>query len=166
MDSARIRRFDPSDAAWLVARHGTLDAREAGFDASFAPVVAGILDGFIASGAPAVEAGWIAETQSRRLGSIVCMREGAETARLRLFLLEPVARGQGVGCRLLQICMGFARARGYRGMILSTHESHRAACALYARTGWRPRARCAPTAAIWSNKAGNSPVVRLAFGGR
>jgi GNAT superfamily N-acetyltransferase len=137
MDSARLRPFDPSDAAWLVARHGALYAREAGFDASFAPVVAGILDRFIAGGDPAAEAGWIAETKDRRLGSIFCMREGAEIARLRLFLLEPEARGQGLGYRLLQTCMGFARARGYRGMILSTHESHRDACALYARTGWR-----------------------------
>lgn len=137
MDSTRIRPFHPSDAAWLVARHGKLYAREAGFDASFAPLVAAILDRFIDSGDPTAEAGWIAEARGRRLGSVFCMREDAHTARLRLFLLEPEARGQGLGYRMLQTCMGFARARGYRGMILSTHESHRAACALYARTGWR-----------------------------
>ncbi len=66
------------------------------------------------------------------------MRSGQEgVAKLRLFLLEPEARGRGLGQRLLDACLGFARAAGYRRLELWTHESHRAACALYARNGFR-----------------------------
>lgn len=137
MLEAAFRPFHPDDAAWLVERHGTLYARENRFDATFAPLVARIIAAFIADHDPATEAGWIAHDGARRLGSIFCVRENADIARLRLFLLVPEARGQGLGAGLLQQCMGFARAAGYRGMTLSTHESHRAACALYARAGWR-----------------------------
>ncbi len=137
MQDPAIRPFHPDDAPWLVERHGTLYARENGFDESFAPLVAEILAAFIADHDPRTEAGWIAHDGARRLGSIFCVRESAELARLRLFLLVPEARGRGLGHRLLRQCMGFARACGYRRMTLSTHESHRAACALYARAGWR-----------------------------
>lgn len=137
MKDAVIRPFRPEDAAWLVERHGTLYARDAGFDATFAPLVAEILDDFVTGHDPRCEAGWIAEAGDVRLGSVFCVRLDETTAKLRLFLLVPEARGQGLGQRLLETCMGYARERGYRSMQLSTHESHRAACALYARNGWR-----------------------------
>jgi GNAT superfamily N-acetyltransferase len=119
-----------------VDRHQALYAAEAGFDDSFGPLVARILDAFATGHDPASEAGWIAQGRAGRLGSIFCMREDAATARLRLFLLEPAARGQGLGRQLLRNCMAFAQAAGYAGMTLSTHESHVAACTLYARCGW------------------------------
>ena len=72
-----------------------------------------------------------------RLGSIFCVKLDEKTAKLRLFLLVPEARGKGLGKLLLQACMGYARATGYRRMQLWTHESHRAACALYTAAGWR-----------------------------
>ena len=137
MCAPAIRPFRPDDAPWLAERHATLYARDEGFNATFGPLVAGILDDFIAGHDPACEAGWIAHAGARRLGSIFCVRQSEGIARLRLFLLVPEARGQGLGQRLLETCTGFARARGYRGMTLWTHESHRAACALYARNGWR-----------------------------
>jgi GNAT superfamily N-acetyltransferase len=137
MEMPVIRPFRREDAAWLVERHGTLYARAEGFDATFAPLVAGILDSFAADHDPTCEAGWIAETGGARLGSIFCVRLDQQTAKLRLFLLVPEARGQGLGQRLLETCMTYARNRGYRGMQLWTHESHRAACALYARNGWQ-----------------------------
>ena len=137
MDTPVIRPFRPEDAAWLVERHGTLYARDEGFDDTFAPLVASILDGFVADHDPTCEAGWIAEAGGARLGSIFCVRLDQHTAKLRLFLLVPEARGQGLGQRLLETCMTYARDRDYRGMQLWTHESHRAACALYARNGWR-----------------------------
>ncbi|WP_425072728.1 GNAT family N-acetyltransferase [Sagittula sp. S175] len=72
------------------------------------------------------------------MGSVFCVRGGApEVAKLRLFFLVPEARGKGLGRRLLSECTGFARAAGYRRMELWTHESHRAACALYKATGWQ-----------------------------
>ncbi|MGR3760145.1 GNAT family N-acetyltransferase [Roseobacteraceae bacterium NS-SX3] len=137
MHDPRLRRFVPSDSQWLVARHQDLYARDEGFDHSFGPVVAAVLHDFCTGHDPACERGWIAHDGGRRLGSIFCMREAPGTARLRLFLLTPEARGQGLGKRLLRECMGFARAAGYREMVLNTHESHRAARALYAAFGWQ-----------------------------
>ena len=77
------------------------------------------------------------------------MVQGAtpDVAKLRLFLIDPSARGQGLGARMLDQAMGWARAQGYRAMELWTHESHRAACALYARAGWR-MVRSAPARAF------------------
>ncbi|SDC95810.1 GNAT family N-acetyltransferase [Ruegeria marina] len=136
MDNISLRPFVAEDAAWLVERHGTLYAEAEGFDTTFAPLVAEILDAFVAGHDPACERGWIAEHQGRRLGSIFCVRLDDGTAKLRLFLLAPEARGKGLGRRLLETCMDFARRAGYRDMQLWTHESHRAACALYAAAGW------------------------------
>ena len=137
MNDVILRPFAPDDAPWLVERHQTLYARDEGFDETFGPLVAGILAEFTARHDPARERGWIAEAAGRPLGSIFCVDAGGETAKLRMFLLDPAARGRGLGKRLLQTCMGFARDAGYRDMVLWTHESHRAACALYAAFGWR-----------------------------
>lgn len=131
-----IRRFAPADTDWLVDRHQTLYAAEAGFDETFGPLVRRVLDDFVTGHDPACEAGWIAADRDYRKGSIFCVRHDARMAQLRLFLLVPEARRQGLGRRLLARCMGFARDAGYGGMVLWTHENHRAACALYARTGW------------------------------
>ncbi len=132
-----LREFEARDASWLAAQHGGLYARDEGFDASFETLVAGILDDFIAAHDPTCERGWIAEKNGKRLGSIFCVRLDANTAKLRLFLLTPEARGEGLGRRLLDVCMGYAKDKGYQRMQLWTHESHKAACALYIKTGWR-----------------------------
>jgi GNAT superfamily N-acetyltransferase len=132
-----LDRVRTGDAGWLVMRHGELYAEEAGFDASFEPLVARILADFLEHHHPARERGWIARAGERRLGSIFCVQGPApDTAKLRLFLLEPEARGIGLGQRLLDACMGFASEAGYARMTLWTHESHAAACRLYARNGF------------------------------
>jgi GNAT superfamily N-acetyltransferase len=136
MNNVILRRFVPEDMQWLMARHQDLYAREAGFDDSFGRLVADVLHSFCAAHDPTCEHGWIAEQQGRRLGSIFCMRRDETTAQLRMFLLEPEARGKGLGKRLLRECIGFARAAGYRGMMLKTYESHRSAGALYRAFGW------------------------------
>ncbi|MFK7835350.1 MAG: GNAT family N-acetyltransferase [Sulfitobacter sp.] len=136
MEEIELRRFTPADRDWLVAAHGEQYARAEGFDETFGPLVASILDDFLADHDPARERGWIAWQNGVRLGSIFCVALDETTAKLRLFLLLPEARGQGLGQRLLATCMGFARDNGYCGMKLWTHESHRAAGALYAKTGW------------------------------
>ena len=136
MTDVTLRRFAPEDAPWIIDRHGTLYARDEGFDETFGPLVASLLDDFIAGHDPDRECGWIAETDGQRLGCIFCVALTDKTAKLRMFLLTPEARGQGLGKRLLGHCMGFARQAGYTDMRLWTHESHRAACALYAATGW------------------------------
>ncbi len=136
MEQADLRRFEASDTDWLVRRHQELYARDEGFDASFGRLVREILQDFSRDHDPSCERGWIAERDGQRLGSIFCVRQEPGIAKLRLFLLTPEARGQGLGKRLLRDCMGYARETGYREMQLWTHESHRAACALYAAFGW------------------------------
>ncbi|WP_299782604.1 GNAT family N-acetyltransferase [uncultured Roseobacter sp.] len=137
MDSVTIRRFTADDRDWLVDQHGRLYAQTEGFDDSFGILVGDILDAFLAEHDPELERGWIAEEEGARLGSIFCVRLSEKTAKLRLFLLVPRARGKGLGKRLLETCMGFAKDRGYQGMQLWTHESHKAACALYKAHGWQ-----------------------------
>ncbi|WP_299952875.1 GNAT family N-acetyltransferase [uncultured Roseobacter sp.] len=137
MENVIIRQFTADDRDWLVDQHGRLYAQTEGFDDSFGLLVGDILDAFIAEHDPELERGWIAEEDGARLGSIFCVRLSETTAKLRLFLLVPQARGKGLGKRLLETCMGFAKDRGYQGMQLWTHESHKAACALYKAHGWQ-----------------------------
>lgn len=136
MDEIVLKRFGPADRDWLVAQHRDHYAAEEGFDDTFGELVGRIVDDFLADHDPVVEVGWIAWRGDQRLGSVFCVRLDEETAKLRLFLLTPEARGTGLGRRMLAHNMDFARAAGYRRMQLWTHESHRAAGALYARAGW------------------------------
>ncbi|WP_204113725.1 GNAT family N-acetyltransferase [Shimia biformata] len=132
-----LRPFRAEDLPWLVARHRDLYAVSDGFDETFGDLVQTILEDFLHDHDPDVEQGWIAWAGDERLGSIFCVRLDETTAKLRLFLVVPEARGTGLGKRLLTTCMSFARTKGYRRMELWTHESHAAACALYRRAGWR-----------------------------
>jgi len=133
-----LRDLGPGDAGWLTGRHGELYTRDEGYDATFEALVAEILADFIRNRDPDEDRAWIAEWRGRRLGSIFCVRSGeAGVAKLRLFLVEPEARGMGLGQRLLDECIAFARARGNRVLRLWTHESHAAACRIYARNGFR-----------------------------
>ncbi len=136
MTDLTLRKYAPTDRDWLVERHQTLYTRAEGFDDTFGPLVQSILVDFEARHDPARECGWIAMRGQTRLGSIFCVRLTDTTAKLRLFLLVPEARGMGLGKTMLRTCMGFARDAGYAEMSLWTHESHRAAGALYRAHGW------------------------------
>ncbi|MCW1933846.1 GNAT family N-acetyltransferase [Pararhodobacter zhoushanensis] len=125
-----------SDAAWLIERHHVLYAQDEGFDDSFGALVAQIVTEFLATRIDGREQGWIAWRDGRRLGSIFVVQRDAQVAKLRLFLLEPEARGTGLAQRMLEQAFGFARAAGYAQIVLWTHESHRAAGRLYARNGF------------------------------
>ena len=131
-----LRDLAPGDAGWLVMQHGALYARDEGFDMSFEALVAEILAAFLRERDLERERAWIAWEGDGRLGSIFIVDGGDAAAKLRLFLLVPEARGRGLGRRLLRTAMGWARERGYRRIRLWTHESHRAACALYAAEGF------------------------------
>ncbi len=137
----RLRDLGPGDAGWVVSRHAALYASDEGFDSSFEALVAEIVAAFLRGHDPARERGWIAEgPAAERLGSIFCVAgdpADPALAKLRLFLVEPEARGTGLAQRLLDACLDFARGAGYRHMRLWTHESHRAAGRLYARNGFR-----------------------------
>lgn len=128
--------FGPGDAGWVVARHGQLYARDEGYDIRFEALVAGIVADFIRTRDPLRERVWIARAGDARLGCVFCVRDAGDVARLRLFLLEPAARGRGLGRQMLDQCLTFARDAGYRRIVLWTHASHRAACALYAAAGF------------------------------
>ncbi len=136
-----IRSLQPGDAGWIISQHGALYAREQGYDQGFEALVARIMADQLDRGDTVHEHTWIAEVGGpeapQRLGTISCMREDDQTARLRLFLILPQARGLGLGQRLHDTCVGFARQAGYRRMVLWTHQGLEAACALYARNGWR-----------------------------
>jgi len=138
-----FRDLDPGDAGWLIERHAVLYTRDEGFDATFEALVAEILAAYIRRHDPATERAFIAVEDGRRLGSVFCVQSGEPgVAKLRLFLLIPEARGRGLGQRLLDACLGFAREAGYDRLRLWTHESHEAACALYARNGFELIASC------------------------
>ncbi len=108
--TVELRNLAIGDIGWLIQRHGELHAETEGFDASFEVLVAEILTAFAQNHDPATERAFIAATGETRLGSIFCVQSGTPgVAKLRLFLLEPQARGLGLGQRLLDACLGFAR---------------------------------------------------------
>ncbi len=131
-----IRPFATTDAAWLTAEHARHYAEAEGFDDTFGPLVGQIIADFLAAHDSRCEAGWIAHDGDRRLGSIFCVRLDRQTAKLRLFYVVPEGRGAGIAQRLLTTCLDFAKASGYSAMTLWTHESHRAAGAIYRRNGF------------------------------
>lgn len=136
--SARVemRDLQIGDAGWIAARHGELYAKEEGYDASFEALVMRILADFIETRDPATERAFIPVVGEVRLGSVFCVRDDAQTARLRMFLLEPWARGLGLAPKMLEAVIEHARATGASKLVLWTHASHLAACRLYQRRGF------------------------------
>ncbi len=132
-----LRDLEPGDGGWVIERHAALYAAEEGYDANFEALVAGIVTGFLTSRDPARARGWIATRGTERLGSIFVVSEAPEVAKLRLFLIEPAARGTGLAQHMLDAAVSFACGAGYARMRLWTHESHRAAGRLYARNGFQ-----------------------------
>ncbi|MDX3190265.1 helix-turn-helix domain-containing GNAT family N-acetyltransferase [Streptomyces sp. MN03-5084-2B] len=132
-----LRPPRPGDLGWVMERHGALYAREYGFDARFEALVARIAADFLDGRDDPRQAFWIAELDGERVGSIGCGRgPDADTAKIRLLLLEPAARGHGAGKRLVTECVSFARAHGYRAMELSTVSVLDAARSIYRAAGF------------------------------
>jgi DNA-binding MarR family transcriptional regulator/GNAT superfamily N-acetyltransferase len=132
-----VRHPAPGDIGWVIERHAALYAQEYNFNHKFEALVAQVAGAFLAEHDPARERGWVVERDGVRLGSVFLMRKTDEIGKLRLLLVEPSARGLGLGRRLVQDCIAFARQAGYRRMTLWTNDILIAARGIYRAAGFQ-----------------------------
>ncbi|UKY50363.1 bifunctional helix-turn-helix transcriptional regulator/GNAT family N-acetyltransferase [Streptomyces inhibens] len=132
-----LRTTRPGDLGWMVERNAALYAAEYGFDLSYEALVARIVAEYAEAFDPRWDRTWIAELGGERAGAVMCVRDGRPgVARLRLLLVEPGARGHGVGRQLVDVCVEFARDAGYAELVLWTNSILGAARSIYQRAGF------------------------------
>jgi GNAT superfamily N-acetyltransferase len=126
----------PGDLGWVVMAHGEMYVRDFGWDGSFESFVARIVADYATGRRADRDAAWIAEVDGNRVGCIFCVENDGETAQLRLLLVDPVARGFGLGRQLVETCIEFARGAGYRRMVLWTNDPLVSAARIYVAAGF------------------------------
>jgi DNA-binding MarR family transcriptional regulator/GNAT superfamily N-acetyltransferase len=132
-----IRPLRPGDLGWVVHRHGVIYADEYSWDETFEALVARIVADYVDHHVERRESAWIAELDGEAMGCVFCVRKDDSTAQLRLLLVEARARGLGMGSRLVEECIRFAKRAGYRRMVLWTNEVLVSARRIYEAAGFR-----------------------------
>ena len=132
-----LRAPEPGDMGWVVQQHGEIYAREYGWNADFEALVADIMAKCLRHWQPEWERCWMAEVNGQRAGSVFVVRKSKTVAQLRMLILTPDARGLGLGARLTDECIVFARSKGYRTMVLWTNSCLAAARGIYAKRGFK-----------------------------
>lgn len=127
----------PGDLGWVVQAHGEIYAQEYGFNGEFEALVARIVADYAAGPDREREAAWIAEAGGHRAGCVFVVAKGADTAQLRILLVDPAARGHQLGRRLVGQAVEFARQAGYQRMMLWTNDVLAAARRIYLEAGFR-----------------------------
>jgi GNAT superfamily N-acetyltransferase len=131
-----LRGLQTGDIGWIIRRQGMLYAQEYGWDETFEALVAEIAAAFVRTCNPKKERAWVAEREGEIVGSVFLVRQSDAIAKLRLLYVEPSARGLGIGRRLVEECIGFARAKGYRTLTLWTNDMLVAARRIYQAAGF------------------------------
>jgi GNAT superfamily N-acetyltransferase len=132
-----LRDPQPGDMGWVIEQHGAIYAKEYGWNWEFEALVAGICADFVKNFQSEWERCWIAELGGQRVGSVFVVKIDADTAKLRMLILTPEARGHGLGARLTDEAISFARERGYKKMVLWTNACLLAARAIYQKRGFK-----------------------------
>jgi DNA-binding MarR family transcriptional regulator/GNAT superfamily N-acetyltransferase len=132
-----LRSLAPGDIGWVIGRHGEVYFQEYGWNIDFEKLVGEIAVSFAARNDPARERAWIAEARGARLGCVFLVKENLEVAKLRILLVDPAARGLGLGTRLVQECIRFARRAKYRKLTLWTNDILHSARKIYLAAGFQ-----------------------------